>query len=59
MLPNLSRSQSASATGFMPSYFKAGNSSQRGIPLMVNNKYTFICIQYNIGTSYIFVKFYM
>lgn len=53
MLPNLPRSQSASATGFMPSYFKAGNSSQRGIPLMVNNKYTFICLQYNISSSYI------
>lgn len=33
MVPNLPRSQSASATGFMPSYFKAGN-SQRGMPLM-------------------------
>lgn len=35
MVPNLPRSQSASATGFMPSYFKVGNSS-RGMPVMVN-----------------------
>jgi len=36
MAPSLPRSQSASATGFMPAYFKAGNSQRGGMPLMVN-----------------------
>ncbi|XP_008179446.1 eukaryotic translation initiation factor 4 gamma 3 isoform X2 [Acyrthosiphon pisum] len=35
MVPNLPRSQSASATGFMPSYFKPGNSQRgSGMPTM-------------------------
>ncbi|XP_022171727.1 eukaryotic translation initiation factor 4 gamma 3-like isoform X2 [Myzus persicae] len=34
-IPNLPRSQSASATGFMPSYFKLGNSQRgSGMPIM-------------------------
>jgi len=37
MVPNLPRSQSASATGFMPSYFKGGNSQRgSGMPVMVS-----------------------
>ncbi|XP_025201815.1 eukaryotic translation initiation factor 4 gamma 3-like isoform X2 [Melanaphis sacchari] len=37
--PNLSRSQSASATGFMPSYFKPGNSQRgSGMPIMPGAK---------------------
>ncbi|XP_060849935.1 eukaryotic translation initiation factor 4 gamma 3-like isoform X2 [Rhopalosiphum padi] len=39
MVPNLPRSQSASATGFMPSYFKAGNSQRgSGMPIMPGAK---------------------
>jgi len=37
MVPNFPRSQSASATGFMPAYVsKSGNNSQRGMTMMVN-----------------------
>lgn len=35
-MPSIPRSQSASATGFMPAYFKPGNNSQRGMPIMVS-----------------------
>jgi len=37
MVPNLPRSQSASATGFMPSYFKPGNGQRgSGMPISVS-----------------------
>lgn len=41
MVSNLPRSQSASATGFMPSYFKPGNSQRGGMPMMVNIYFLF------------------
>ncbi|XP_025411781.1 eukaryotic translation initiation factor 4 gamma 3-like isoform X3 [Sipha flava] len=33
-VPHLPRSQSASASGFLPSYFKLGNSQRGGMPIM-------------------------
>lgn len=56
MIPNLPRSQSASATGFMPSYFKLGNNSQRGMPVMVNiNSFTLFSLFTDIKFLYPFI----
>jgi hypothetical protein len=42
-VPHLPRSQSASASGFLPSYFKLGNSQRGGMPIMVNVNIWFLC----------------
>lgn len=36
MVQNVPRSQSASAQGFLPPYFRPGSSQKGGMPIMVN-----------------------